>query len=257
MGSKRAVLLLILPKGQAKTNHCMTKKVLIIEDDPNIVDLLEIHLKDLGCEVQRATDGALGLRTAEQSQFDLIILDLMLPTMDGLEVCRRLRGKEMHLPILMLTAKTEEIDKVLGLEMGADDYLTKPFSVREFIARVKAIFRRMEMQLPKSTARTSMSTLKYGALSVDLDMRKVMIDERRVELSPKEFDLLSLLAANPGKSYDRGKILDLVWGYEFEGYEHTVNSHINRLRSKIEPDITSPTYILTTWGIGYRFNEDL
>lgn len=235
----------------------MNNKVLVIEDDPNIVDLLEIHLKDLGCEVYRAGDGELGLHTAEQGKFDLIILDLMLPKMDGLEVCRRLRAKEMHVPILMLTAKTEEIDKVLGLEMGADDYLTKPFGVREFIARVKAIFRRIEILKPATKNSSSAAALKYGNLAVDLDMRRVMIDNKRVELSPKEFDLLGLLASNPGKSYDRSKILDLVWGYEFEGYEHTVNSHINRLRSKIEPDITNPTYILTTWGVGYRFNEEL
>lgn len=235
----------------------MSKKVLVIEDDPNIVDLLEIHLKDLDCEVFKASDGELGLHTAERGHFDLIILDLMLPKMDGLEVCRRLRGKEIQMPILMLTAKTEEIDKVLGLEMGADDYLTKPFGVREFIARVKAIFRRMEILQPAMKSSPSVAALKYGSLILDLDMRRVMIDDKRVELSPKEFDLLGLLASNPGKSYDRAKILDLVWGYEFEGYEHTVNSHINRLRSKIEPDITNPTYILTTWGVGYRFNEEL
>ncbi len=235
----------------------MSKSVLVVEDDPNIIDLLEIHLKDLGCTVTKAMDGEAGLREALGGPFDLIILDLMLPKMDGLEVCRRIRAKELHLPILMLTARTEEIDKVLGLEMGADDYLTKPFGVREFIARVKAIFRRMEMFSARTTQRTNGTAMQFGSLQIDLDMRRVTIEERRVELSPKEFDLLSLLASNPGKSYDRGRILDLVWGYEFEGYEHTVNSHINRLRSKIEPDIHQPTYILTTWGVGYRFNEEL
>lgn len=235
----------------------MTKKVLVVEDDPNIVDLLEIHLKDLGCIVVKAIDGEEGLKEALGGGFDLVILDLMLPKLDGLEVCRRIRAKEMHLPILMLTARTEEIDKVLGLEMGADDYLTKPFGVREFIARVKAIFRRMEMFRAKPSQHPTASMMQFGSLQIDLDLRRVALDERRVELSPKEFDLLSLLASNPGKSYDRGKLLDLVWGYEFEGYEHTVNSHINRLRSKIEPDIHNPTFILTTWGVGYRFNEEL
>ena len=233
------------------------KKVLIIEDDPNLIDLLEIHLKDLQCELDKAMDGQSGYDKAASGQYDLIVLDLMLPKMDGLEVCRRLRGKEIRTPILMLTAKSEEIDKVLGLEMGADDYLTKPFSVREFIARVKAIFRRMELWQQKTTAPTAEPELHFGDLCIDIDKRKVTIHDKRVELSPKEFDLLSLLASNPGKSYDRSRLLDLVWGYEFEGYEHTVNSHINRLRGKIEPDIAHPIYILTTWGVGYRFNEEL
>ena len=233
------------------------KKVLIIEDDPNLIDLLEIHLKDLQCELDKAMDGKTGFEKASSGQFDLIVLDVMLPEMDGLEVLRRLRGKEIRTPILMLTARSEEIDKVLGLEMGADDYLTKPFSVREFIARVKAIFRRIEIWQQKPAASSSNAALQFGDLAIDIDKRKVTINDKRVELSPKEFDLLSLMASNPGKSYDRSRLLDLVWGYEFEGYEHTVNSHINRLRGKIEPDIANPIYILTTWGVGYRFNEEL
>jgi two-component system, OmpR family, alkaline phosphatase synthesis response regulator PhoP len=228
-----------------------------VEDDPDIVHLLSIHLGDLNCETHTASDGLDGLSKALHSPFDLIILDLMLPGMDGLEICRRLRAREITIPILMLTAKSEEIDKVLGLEMGADDYLTKPFGVREFIARVKAILRRQELWSSKSIERKTAPVMRFGDLTVDLDKRKATISEKRVELSPKEFDLLTLLASNPGKSYDRSKILDLVWGYEFEGYEHTVNSHINRLRSKIEPDIANPTYILTSWGVGYRFNEEL
>jgi DNA-binding response OmpR family regulator len=233
------------------------KKVLIIEDDPNLIDLLEIHLSDLQCELEKAMDGQTGFDKASSGEFDLIVLDVMLPEMDGLEVLRRLRGKEIRTPILMLTARSEEIDKVLGLEMGADDYLTKPFSVREFIARVKAIFRRIDLWQKTTSQTTTGAALQYGDLAIDMDKRKVTIHDKRVELSPKEFDLLSLMASNPGKSYDRSRLLDLVWGYEFEGYEHTVNSHINRLRGKIEPDIANPTYILTTWGVGYRFNEEL
>ncbi len=233
------------------------KKVLVVEDDRDIVDLLEIHLTDLDCELEKAYDGHAGLQKGLSEKYDLIILDIMLPGPDGMEVCRRLRAKEIRTPILMLTAKAEEIDKVLGLELGADDYLTKPFSVREFIARVKAIFRRMEMIEANLTQSQKSSLLKFGEMSIDLDKRKVTINERRVELSPKEFELLSLLASHPGKSYDRSRILNLVWGYDFEGYEHTVNSHINRLRGKIEPDIQNPTYILTSWGVGYRFNEEL
>jgi len=232
------------------------KKVLVIEDDKNIVDLLEIHLNDLNCELSRAYDGEDGFQQALQGQFDLIILDLMLPKMDGVEVCQRLRMNQVVTPILMLTAKSEEMDKVIGLETGADDYMTKPFSVREFIARVKAILRRTRM-MKDSLAEAQDNLLNFGELRIDLEKRKVTIAEERVELSPKEFELLTLMASNPGKSYSRQRLLNLVWGYDFDGYEHTVNSHINRLRSKIEPNISKPSYILTTWGVGYRFNEDI
>ena len=157
----------------------------------------------------------------------------------------------------MLTARSEEIDKVLGLEMGADDYLTKPFSVREFIARVKAILRRVDATHQLVPEPDAQETIEVEGLCIDLDRRKVTINEKRVELSPKEFELLSLLASNPGKSYDRSRLLNLIWGYDYTGFAHTVNSHINRLRTKIEPDLSHPRYILTTWGVGYRFNEEL
>lgn len=230
-------------------------KVLVVEDDHGIVELLEIHLKDLECELDKSYDGQDGLEKALKDSHDLIILDIMLPKMDGLEVCRQIRANNIHTPILMLTAKSEEIDKVLGLETGADDYLTKPFSIREFIARVKAIFRRNKI-MKTNQQDFGQKLLDFGQLKVDIEKRKVTLNEERIELSPKEFDLLVLLGSNPGKSYNRSRILNLVWGYEFGGYEHTVNSHINRLRAKIEPDITDPTYILTTWGVGYRFTED-
>lgn len=234
------------------------KRVLVVEDDRDMVQLLEIHLKDLDCELDLAYDGQTGLEKALAYDYDLMVLDVMLPGPDGLEICRQVRAREKSNPILMLTARSEEIDKVLGLEMGADDYLTKPFSIREFLARVKALFRRVDRFQPASnTPDQPESVLSFGDLMVDLDKRKVTIKGQRVELSPKEFDLLGLLAANPGKSYNRARILNLVWGYDFEGYEHTVNSHINRLRRKIEPDLQVPTYILTSWGVGYRFNEEL
>ncbi|MEM0993876.1 MAG: response regulator transcription factor [Bacteroidota bacterium] len=232
------------------------RKVLAIEDDRNIIDLLEIHLKDLDCQVTRALDGRTGLNQALNNRFDLIILDIMLPKMDGVEVLRQLRMNRNHTPVMMLTAKSEEIDKVLGLETGADDYLTKPFSIREFLARVKAIFRRSQL-LQDQQAEENGAILRFTNLTIDIEKRKVIQNDKRVELSPKEFELLVLLASKPGKSYNRQRILNLVWGYDFDGYEHTVNSHINRLRGKIEPDINTPIYILTTWGIGYRFNEDL
>lgn len=232
-------------------------KVLLLEDDANIVELLRIHLHDLGCEVMAVANGQDGLTTAMEQPFDLIILDIMLPGMNGMDVCRRIRQADRHTPILILSAKSEEIDKVLGLETGADDYLTKPFSVREFIARVKVIFRRREDYLPAQDSLPSSPIIRFAGLVIDTDKRKVMLNENRIDLSPKEFDLITLLASNPGKSYSRKRLLNLVWGYDFEGYEHTVNSHINRLRGKIEEDISTPRFILTTWGVGYRFNEEL
>ena len=231
-------------------------KVLVIEDDPEIVDLLEIHLKDLSCELIKSYSGEDGLAKVKSNSLDLIILDIMLPGIDGMEVCRQIRSEKINVPVLMLTAKAEEIDKVLGLEIGADDYLTKHFSIREFIARVKAIFRRTKM-IQESLTSNGGNLMEFSALKIDVEMRKVTVDGKKVELSPKEFELLVLLATNPGRSYNRSRLLNLVWGYDFEGYEHTVNSHINRLRAKIEPDMAIPTYILTTWGVGYKFNEEL
>ena len=217
---------------------------------------MDIHLRDMNCELVKAYDGMDGLTKAQKSKFDLIILDIMLPRLDGLEVCRQIRASKINTPIMMLTARSEEIDKVLGLEIGADDYMTKPFGIREFLARVKAILRRNEL-LQQNSSSDSKAVLEYGSLIVDIEKRKVTIDAKRIELSPKEFEILSLLASHPGKSYNRSRILNLVWGYEFDGFEHTVNSHINRLRAKIEPNMAKPTYILTSWGVGYRFNEDL
>ncbi len=231
-------------------------KVLIIEDDREIVNLLEIHLKDLSMKVLKAYDGKEGLHMAMTEEVDLIILDIMLPEMDGIEVCQKIRAQNNTSPILMLTARSEEIDRVLGLEVGADDYLTKPFSVREFIARVKAIFRRTKM-IKESLTEGQSKIISFDDLVIDVDKRKVTRGGEKIELSPKEFELLVVMASNPGKSYDRSKLLSLVWGYNFEGYQHTVNSHINRLRSKLEPDMSNPKYILTTWGVGYKFNEEL
>lgn len=231
------------------------KRVLIVEDDKNILELLEIHLKDLYCGVTMEENGRLGYEKAKSESFDLIILDINLPEMDGLDICRELRAAKIKTPIMMLTARTEEIDKILGLETGADDYLTKPFSVREFIARVKAIFRRVEMI--SGTASADSEKIACSGLEIDKTKRKVIKEGERVDLTPKEFDLLYLLASNPGKSYTRERLLSLIWGYEFNGYEHTVNSHVNRLRAKIEDDLNEPKYILTTWGIGYRFNDEI
>jgi len=231
------------------------KKVLIVEDDKEIINLIEIHLRDIDCEVIRAYNGRDGLDLALTENPDLIILDISMPEMDGIEVCREIRAKQST-PIIMLTAKTEEIDRVLGLEIGADDYITKPFSVREFIARVKAIFRRVKMYT-EELEDNSKAVLKFTNLTIDIDKRRVIQNDRRVDLSPKEFELLTLMACNPGKNYSRSNLLSLIWGYDFEGYEHTVNSHINRLRAKIEPEMANPIYIITTWGVGYKFNEEI
>jgi DNA-binding response OmpR family regulator len=176
----------------------------------------------------------------------------MLPDMDGLDVCRELRTRSDYTPILMLTARSGEFDRVLGLELGADDYLTKPFNVRELVARVRAIFRRIE-RLAGEREQSSQAPLDFGALRIDLDKRKVAVDGRAIHLTAREFDLLVQFARNPGRVYTRSQLLDLVWGYTAGSYEHTVNTHINRLRAKIEDDPSNPRYIETVWGVGYRF----
>ncbi len=228
--------------------------ILVIEDDPDIADLLRIHLRDLGYAVERVAEGRAGLRKALSGPYALVILDLMLPELDGLEVCKRIRAENPYLPILMLTARAEELDKVLGLELGADDYLTKPFSIRELIARVKALFRRIEID-QQNLQREAGQDLRYGDLLVEPEKRKVTLGNQTVELTAKEFDLLLLFAQHPGRAYSRQELLDLVWGYQYSGYSHTVNTHINRLRSKIEDDPSNPSYIKTVWGLGYRFAE--
>jgi len=226
----------------------------MVEDDKHLIELVDIHLKDINCDTTKVSTGKEALQKGLNKNFDLIILDIMLPDIDGFDVCRQLRAEKIKTPILMLTARSEEIDKIIGLETGADDYLTKPFSVRELVARVKAILRRAEINLDKSSED---KVIEYGELFIDPTKRKALLGGAKLELTPKEFDLLFLFVSNPGKSYSREALLQKVWGHEFRGYEHTVNSHINRLRAKIEPDISKPTYILTTWGVGYRFTDEL
>ncbi len=231
------------------------RKVLVVEDNPDIAKLVSLHLKDLDCEVALAADGLRGLEEARAQRYDLIILDLMLPGMAGLEVCRRLRGETDYTPILMLTAKSSEVDRVVGLEIGADDYLTKPFSIGELIARVKAIFRRVDAL--GSGRKEAPRRLNLGAMTIDVEKRTVTVAGRAVDLTAKEFDLLLQFAEHPGRVYSRQQLLDLVWGTGHMGYEHTVNSHINRLRGKIETDPAAPEYVLTVWGVGYKFNDQL
>ena len=232
----------------------MTTRILLIEDDPEIAELVHLHLRDEGYQVERADSGDGGLALALQGGWGLVILDLMLPGLGGLDVCRRLREQEQQVPILMLTARSEEIDKVLGLELGADDYLTKPFSVRELRARVKALLRRSQLAgaLPAPERPVE---VRHAGLAIHLEKRRVTLRGKPVELTAKEFDLLALFACNPGKPYNREQLLNQVWGYSYTGYEHTVNSHINRLRAKIEADPSHPRYIITVWGFGYRFAD--
>ncbi|MEJ2054093.1 MAG: response regulator transcription factor [Calditrichaceae bacterium] len=233
----------------------MKIKVIIIEDDPDIADLLEIHLNDLDLELERTEDGETGLEKALHNDYERVVLDLMLPKLNGLEVCKGIREKKKYLPILMLTAKSEEFDKVLGLELGADDYITKPFSIRELVARIKSILRRVSAIRDISASESGKEELIFGPLNINLQKRKVTIEKNTIELTMKEFDLLALFASNPGRAYTRENLLNIIWGYQFAGYEHTVNSHINRLRAKIEQDPSQPVFIKTVWGIGYKFAE--
>lgn len=232
----------------------MEKKVLIIEDDPDIGDLLELHLRDLDLNLDRAEDGEGGLKKALDSDYELVILDLMLPKLNGLDVCKKIREQKKSMPILMLSAKSEEFDKVLGLELGADDYMTKPFGIRELVARIKAIIRRVNAVIEDQIS-SDIIEIVFGWLNINMEKRRVLLDGKNIELTAKEFDLLALFAANPGKAYTRENLLNIVWGYQYTGYEHTVNSHINRLRSKIEKDPAQPKFIRTVWGVGYKFAE--
>ncbi len=231
----------------------MSRRVLIIEDNRDIASLIGLNLRDLPTDTDVAYNGREGLDMARRGDYNLVILDLMLPDLDGIEICRALRNDRSYIPILMLTARSSEVDRVLGLEMGADDYLTKPFSIRELVARVKAIFRRMEVM--GDSAKTSEALIQSNGLQIDCEKHEVTLDGKPVTLTSKEFDLLAHFARHPGRVYRREQLLDQVWGYGYEGYEHTVNSHINRLRTKIERNPTKPRYILTVWGVGYKFAE--
>ena len=229
--------------------------LLVIEDDERISEMISEHFSRVGYSVKTAEDGLAGVQTALQDHPDVVVLDLMLPKMDGLAVCREIREKASYIPILMLTAKDDVVDKVLGLEMGADDYITKPFSLRELEARIKSVLRR---------ARTAASTdgsgdeapIVRGKLRIDPSKREVTVGERQVELTPKEFDLLRLFATNPGRVFPRKYLLEKIWDYSYEGYDRTIDSHINRLRAKIEDNPENPQMVLTVWGIGYKFTDE-
>ena len=233
----------------------MRKKILVVEDERDIADLIRLHLEDLNYVVSVARDGNTGLRKGSAGSWNLIILDLRLPGVDGLEICRRLRVRSEYVPILMLTSKSSELDRVVGLEIGADDYVTKPFSVLELMARVKAILRRAD--LCDRTQVQAMDSVQVGNLVIDPATRSAVVRGEAVELTAREFDLLFHFAKHPGRVFSRAELLDHVWGYGHEGYEHTVNSHINRLRAKIESDPAHPEFIVTMWGVGYKMNGSL
>ncbi len=227
------------------------KRILVIEDHPGSRMLLKIHLAEICQHVELVHDGEQGLNMALAKPWSAIILDLKLPNMDGLEICRRIRSQSNYVPILMLTAKSTELDRVLGLELGADDYLTKPFSVMELTARVKALMRRFDASEGYQSETTP--ALNFNGLEILTDQRSVIVDGHEINLTAKEFDLLHFFASHPDKVFNRSQLLDQVWGYGHDGYEHTVNSHMNRLRTKIERDSHNPKYIKTIWGVGYKF----
>jgi len=232
----------------------MPRKILVVEDNQDLARLLELHLRDLAYDVDLAFDGDKGWARFIQNTYDLVILDLMLPGIDGMEICRRIRARPAYTAILMLTSKSAELDRVLGLEMGADDYVTKPFSIRELMARVKAIFRRID-KLQSDNRSDRPAIIRAGNLTIEPDGRKVSLNDKTVDLTAKEFDLLLHFARHAGRVFTRAQLLDKVWGYGHDGYEHTVNSHINRLRAKIEKNPAQPEYVLTVWGVGYKFAE--
>jgi len=229
-------------------------KVLLVEDDRTLLDVLKYNLTKEGHDVITACDGVEALNMARDKKPDLIVLDVMLPKLDGFEVCRILR-REMTVPILMLTAKAGETDKVVGLELGADDYMTKPFSMREFLARIKAMLRRSEMMkmVESSAKETTPSIIKVGGLEIDFARHKVSQSGTTIDLSPKEFDLLAFLLKNREQVFSRDQLLEKVWGYDYAGDTRTVDVHIRWLRQKIEVDPANPRHLLTVRGIGYKF----
>lgn len=230
----------------------MSKRILVVDDEPSIVKLVHFNLEKEGYEVDVATDGKIALQKIKEEPFDLVVLDLMLPKIDGLEVCKRVQQEKISVPIIMLTAKSDEFDKVLGLELGADDYLTKPFSPRELVARVKAILRRMDKS-NKIEEKKEEKIFIVGDLVVNAEAYEVTLSGKTLELTPKEFDLLVFLISHRGKVLSRDQLLNAVWNYDYIGDSRIVDVHVSHLREKIEEDSRNPVYIKTVRGIGYKF----
>ena len=244
----------LVPMHSPSPNHG-TRRILVVEDERDIAELIALHLSELPAEVTLAHDGTRGLQLALGSHWDAIVLDIRLPGLNGLDLCREVRAQMSHVPILMLTARGGELDRVLGLELGADDYLTKPFSVLELQARLKALLRRSAVTASRSleTQAHKPSMIEHGTLRVDRVQRRSWHGEVEVVLTPREFDLLWHFVQHPGRVFTRTELLADVWGYGHDGYDHTVNSHINRLRSKLGDDRAESGFIHTVWGVGYRF----
>lgn len=233
----------------------MNKNILLVEDDPEIIALLKENLGYEDFNITIARDGDTGLEKARRGDFGIVLLDWMLPEMDGLEVLKSMHAENINTPVIMITARHDELDKVDGLEAGADDYITKPFSIKELVARINAVMRRAAVTHSDET--TTQPHLQRGDLIIDFERRTVQVRDEDVALTATEFNLLALLARQPGRVYSRKQLLDIVWDYSFEGYENTVNTHVNRLRSKIELNPNKPRYVLTVWGVGYKFADEL
>ena len=229
----------------------MAKKVLVVDDEKLIVKGIRFSLEQDGMEVTCAYDGEEALHLAQENKFDMILLDIMLPKMDGFEVCQAIR-EFSNMPIVMLTAKGDDMDKILGLEYGAEDYITKPFNILEVKARIKAIMRRTAASEPKEE---NSKVIESGDLKLDCESRRLFVQGREINRTAKEFDLLELLVMNPNKVYSRENLLNLVWGYEYPGDVRTVDVHVRRLREKIEPNPSEPKYVHTKWGVGYFYQK--
>jgi DNA-binding response OmpR family regulator len=240
---------------QSLSSKTPTRHILVVEDERDIAELIALHLSELPAEVTLAHDGSQGLQLALKGGWDAIVLDIRLPGLNGLDLCRELRAQLSYVPILMLTARGGELDRVLGLELGADDYLTKPFSVLELQARLKALLRRSDVTTTRSAEahQQQPGAVQHGALRVDRVQRRIWLGELEVVLTPREFDLLWYFVQHPGRVFTRTELLADVWGYGHDGYDHTVNSHINRLRSKLGAESAEAGFIHTVWGVGYRF----
>nr|WP_136250757.1 response regulator transcription factor [Ningiella ruwaisensis] len=233
----------------------MSDCILLVEDDLDITDLIRVNLNELGIAIDHAPTGDKGLSLALNKAYELMILDVMLPGISGLDICRQVRASKPEQAIMMLTSKNSETDRVLGLELGADDYMTKPFSVKELQARVRAQLRKVHMLKAMRNAPDKQdSIVKVGSLCINTAEHSVSFNQRALDLTATEFDLLLYLARHPNQVFSRSQLLESVWGYHHSGYEHTVNSHINRLRAKIEKDATDPYVVQTVWGVGYKFN---
>jgi len=233
----------------------MNKNILLVEDDPEIIALLKENLGYEDFELTVAKDGDSGLEKARRGDFGIVLMDWMLPEMSGLDVVKAMHDENIFTPVIMITARHDELDKVEGLEAGCDDYITKPFSIKELVARMNAVIRRSASGTVDDTA--SLPMINLGELSIDFEKRIVTVRGEEVQLTATEFNLLALLARQPGRVYSRKQLLDIVWDYSFEGYENTVNTHVNRLRSKIELNPNKPQYVLTVWGVGYKFSDEL